>query len=128
MPSELLFTDEFQRNLRILAKKYRHIKSDLQPTLTAISQGDLIGDQIPGLGLKGEGKPYCVYKVRIANSDANRGKSGGYRLIYDATESEKVILLIVYSKSEKENVKASELKEILDSFAIAAAATSTTTE
>lgn len=116
MPSELLFTPDFQRGLRNLAKKYRHIKSDLQPVLATISQGDLIGDQITGLGLKEEGKPYCVYKVRLSNSDANRGKSGGYRLIYDATEAGRVILIMIYSKLDRENISPAEIKEILGSF------------
>jgi mRNA-degrading endonuclease RelE of RelBE toxin-antitoxin system len=28
---EIVYTPEFKRNLRQLAKKYRHIKSDVQP-------------------------------------------------------------------------------------------------
>jgi hypothetical protein len=32
-PLQVTFTPEFKRNLRQLAKKYRHIKSDLQPIL-----------------------------------------------------------------------------------------------
>ena len=34
-PLQISFTPEFKRNLRQLAKKYRHIKSDLQPILTS---------------------------------------------------------------------------------------------
>lgn len=34
-PREVQFTPEFRRNLRQLAKKYRRIRSDLQPTIEA---------------------------------------------------------------------------------------------
>jgi mRNA-degrading endonuclease RelE of RelBE toxin-antitoxin system len=42
------FTPEFKRNLRALAKKYRHIRSDVEPVVKLLNTGDLIGDQIPG--------------------------------------------------------------------------------
>ncbi|QTA91752.1 hypothetical protein [Desulfonema magnum] len=41
------FTPEFKRNLRSLAKKYRHIRSDIQPVIDQIQKGDFVGDQIP---------------------------------------------------------------------------------
>jgi mRNA-degrading endonuclease RelE of RelBE toxin-antitoxin system len=40
------FTQEFKRNLRALAKKYRHIRTDLQPTLARLQAGEVIGDQV----------------------------------------------------------------------------------
>jgi mRNA-degrading endonuclease RelE of RelBE toxin-antitoxin system len=74
-PRDVRFTPEFKRNLRQLAKKYRHIRSDMQPVIDTLVAGELPGDQIPGIG-------FPVYKVRIRNTDARRGKSGGYRMIY----------------------------------------------
>ena len=71
----IFFARRFKQDIRELSKKYRHIRSDLQTTLEEISQGNLIGNQISGVG-------YPVFKVRIKNSDINKGKSGGYRLIY----------------------------------------------
>lgn len=73
--SRVFFTGEFKRNLRQLAKKYRHIKADIQPILTALDSGETPGDRIPGV-------PVAIYKVRARNSDRARGKSGGYRIIY----------------------------------------------
>jgi mRNA-degrading endonuclease RelE of RelBE toxin-antitoxin system len=72
---DVRFTPEFKRNLRQLAKKYRRIRADIQPVIDTLVQGALPGDQIPGVGV-------AVYKARIRNSDAQRGKSGGYRIIY----------------------------------------------
>ncbi|MFT5144317.1 MAG: mRNA-degrading endonuclease RelE of RelBE toxin-antitoxin system [Rhodothermales bacterium] len=33
--TDVRFTPEFKRNLRHLAKKYRHIRSDVQPIINA---------------------------------------------------------------------------------------------
>jgi mRNA-degrading endonuclease RelE of RelBE toxin-antitoxin system len=74
-PLQVTFTPEFKRNLRQLAKKYRQIKSDLQPVIDELTSGSKPGDQVPGVR-------YEVFKVRTKNSDALKGKSGGYRLIY----------------------------------------------
>lgn len=72
---EIRLTPEFQRKLKNLAKKYRQIPTDLQPVLEQLQVGEFVGDQIPGIG-------FTVIKVRIRNSDTQKGKSGGYRLIY----------------------------------------------
>jgi len=38
------FTPEFKRKLRALAKKYRHIRSDVQPVIDALKAGEVFGD------------------------------------------------------------------------------------
>lgn len=38
---EIAFTPEFKRNLRGLAKKYPHIRSDVQPIIEKIQHGNL---------------------------------------------------------------------------------------
>ncbi len=50
--------------------------NDLNPVLIQLEAGETPGDRIQGLG------SYRVYKARIRNSDAQRGKSGGYRVVY----------------------------------------------
>jgi mRNA-degrading endonuclease RelE of RelBE toxin-antitoxin system len=54
-------------------------------------------------------------KLRLANSSANKGKSGGFRLIYYVQELPKPILwfLLVYSKNEQEDVGSSELEKLV---------------
>jgi mRNA-degrading endonuclease RelE of RelBE toxin-antitoxin system len=83
----------FQRNLRTLAKKYRSIRNDLQPIIEQLEQGELPGDRIAAVG-------YEVFKLRIRNSDVQKGKSGGYRLLYYVRTAKSVILLTIYTKSE----------------------------
>ncbi len=55
---EIRFTPEFKRNVRALAKKYRHIRSDIQPVIDSLQAGNFVGDQIPRTG-------YTIFKVRV---------------------------------------------------------------
>ena len=102
----LLFTPEFKRNTRQLTKKYRHIKDDLEQLFNALGQGQTPGDQVPGV-------QYEVDKVRVKNSDNNKGKSGGYRIIYHRNESGEIVLVTIYSKSEQSDIAAQEIREII---------------
>jgi mRNA-degrading endonuclease RelE of RelBE toxin-antitoxin system len=109
MPAETVcisFTLEFKRNLRALAKKYRSIRSDIQPLIDQLLAGQLPGDQVPGVGL-------TIFKVRLQNSDIRKGKRSGYRCIYYLKTRNDVILVTVYSKSEQSDVTISKLQSIL---------------
>jgi mRNA-degrading endonuclease RelE of RelBE toxin-antitoxin system len=99
----------FKRNLRKLAKKYRSIRNDLQPVIEQLEQGELPGDQIPGVG-------YAVFKLRIRNSDTQKGKSGGYRLIYYLKTATGIILLTVYAKSEQVDIAADDIQTIITNY------------
>ena len=59
-----------------------------------------------------------VYKVRIANSDKNSGKSSGYRLIsYLKMIDNELYLMFIYDKSEMENISEKEIDAlVLDVF------------
>jgi hypothetical protein len=48
----------FNRNLRSIAKKYRSIRNDIQPVIEQLERGELLGDQISGIG-------YEVFKLRV---------------------------------------------------------------
>jgi len=105
-PISVRFTPEFKRNLHALAKKYRHIRTDVQPVIDGLQSGALPGDQVPGVGIP-------VFKVRIRNSDAAKGKRGGYRLLYYLQTPAAIILVTIYSKSEQSDVSAGEIRRIL---------------
>lgn len=106
IPKALLFTPEFKRNIRQLAKKYRRIKGDLEPLFSELGQGQTPGDQIPGVH-------YEIYKVRVKNSDNNKGKSGGYRVIYQRAENTDIVLVTIYSKSEQSDITAQEIRDLV---------------
>ena len=105
------FTPEFKRNVRSLSKKHRHLRSDIQPLLEQLEKGEIVGDKIPGV-------KYSVFKVRILNSDIQKGKSSGYRLIYYLKSSKNIILITIYSKSDQADISATKIKSIINQFDI----------
>lgn len=107
-PTQIKFTSLFKRRLKGLAKKYRQIQVDIQPVLDQLLLG-LIGDQIIGT-------TYTVYKVHARNSDAQSGKSGGYRLIYQIESSTCIILHLIYSKSEQTTITSDEIQAIIEAY------------
>jgi mRNA-degrading endonuclease RelE of RelBE toxin-antitoxin system len=100
------FTAEFKRNISRLAKKYRNIRQDVQPVIAQLEQGGTPGDQVQRAG-------HPLYKVRVKNTDAQRGKSGGYRIIYYLQTTSKVILITLYSKTEQGDVSAEQIRRII---------------
>jgi len=105
------FTPEFKRNVRALSKKYRHIRSDIQPLIEQLEKGEIMGDKITGV-------KYSVFKVRILNSDIKKGKSAGYRLIYYFKSSTNIILITIYSKSDQSDISATKIRAIINEFDI----------
>jgi mRNA-degrading endonuclease RelE of RelBE toxin-antitoxin system len=107
-PIQIFFSDEFKSRLRSLAKRYRSIRNDLQTLLNDLEKGKIIGDQINGIG-------YAVFKARLKNSDIQKGKSGGYRIIYQIKDNHCILMVIIYSKSDQTDIPASQIRDIIDS-------------
>jgi mRNA-degrading endonuclease RelE of RelBE toxin-antitoxin system len=107
--TEVRFTPEFKRNLHALARKYRNIRSDIEPVIDQLQSGQRPGDQVPGVG-------YAIFKVRVRNTDAAKGKRGGYRLIYYVALPTAIILVTVYSKTEQSDITAAQIRRILSEF------------
>jgi len=99
----------FNRNLRNLTKKYRNIRNDIQPVIEQLERGELPGDKISGIG-------YEIFKLRVRNSDIQKGKSGGYRLIYYVKTAKGIILLTVYTKSEQADIADDEIRSIIAEY------------
>ncbi|MBW4618038.1 MAG: type II toxin-antitoxin system RelE/ParE family toxin [Cyanosarcina radialis HA8281-LM2] len=99
----------FNRNLRTLAKKYRSIRNDVQPLIEQLERGDLPGDRISGVD-------YPVFKLRVRNSDIQKGKSGGYRLIYYVKTVNGIVLLTIYAKSEQVDIGAEDIQNIITEY------------
>lgn len=62
------------------------------------------GDLMPGTG--------GVRKLRWRSGKDNKGKSGGVRVLYHYSRGVLVILLTLYSKSDKENISDKERNEL----------------
>lgn len=108
-PVKIEATPEFKRSVRTLSKRYRHIRSDIQPIIGRLQQGEIIGDKISGTR-------YAVFKVRVKNSDIQRGKSGGYRFIYYLKTASQIILVAFYSKSDQGDISAEKINRIVSKF------------
>jgi mRNA-degrading endonuclease RelE of RelBE toxin-antitoxin system len=94
----------YTKSLKKLSKHYKNIQKDIDSFLENIaSEEDL------GIELKSN-----VFKVRIANSNKNRGKSAGYRLIsYLAIVQNELQLLYIYDKSKLTNLTEKEIDSII---------------
>jgi len=102
---------EYKRNLRDLSKRYRNIRSDTQDVIQQIQSGNFVGDRLTGLG-----EDYVVIKVRVKNSNIQKGKSAGYRLVYQVESPVSVFLLTIYSKSDRNDISTMEVLDILSSI------------
>lgn len=101
------YTEAFKRQLKRTSRKYRHTRTDIEPVIRSLEAGETPGNQIRGVG-------HPLYKVRVKNTDARRGKSGGYRIIYYLQSTDDVLLVTIYSKTEQSDIEAAQLKQILD--------------
>jgi mRNA-degrading endonuclease RelE of RelBE toxin-antitoxin system len=104
-------TPEFYKNLHDLNKRYRHVRADIQTVIQDLEVGNFVGDRISGIG-----EDYVMLKVRVKNRDIKKGKSAGYRLIYQVESSTAVLLLTIYSKSDRADITAGELRSISAEF------------
>ena len=99
----------FEKELKQLAKKYRKIANDL-----AIFKQEILKSPTLGTPLGNN-----CYKVRIPNSSIPTGKSGGFRVItLIKIEKDTIILLTIYSKTQKEDISDDELNFILQNIMI----------
>ncbi|MBW4630799.1 MAG: type II toxin-antitoxin system RelE/ParE family toxin [Iphinoe sp. HA4291-MV1] len=94
--------------MRELSKRFRNIRYDVQPIIEQLQQGNILGDRIGDLG-----EDYVVYKMKIRNSNIQKSKSAGYRLIYQVESPTSILLLTIYSKSDQEDISAKEIRNIV---------------
>ena len=94
----------YKKSLKKLSKNYKNIEKDIDNFLNSIkSKNDL------GIELKSN-----IFKARIKNSDKNKGKSAGYRLIsYLAIVKNQLQLLYIYDKSKIENLTENEIDKLV---------------
>jgi len=95
MAFNVILTPSFKKELKRIAKKHRHILSDVNELIDKLAINPVIGDD---LGRN-------VYKVRLAITGSSKGKSGGARVItYIKIIASTVVLAEIYLKSEYDTV------------------------
>ncbi len=95
--------DEFERQARKLAKKYKSLMSDLR-----VLQEELKEDPFRGISLGGG-----VRKIRMAIGSKGKGRSGGARVLtlnVLVSDDADVTLLTIYDKDEIDNVSDNYIK------------------
>ncbi len=105
MPTRVDTHPTFRKRTRRLRRRFPSIHVDLRPLFQQLRNDERPGQRIPHVG-------YTVYKVRLPNRAARRGKSGGFRVIYYAQLEDVVTLLTIYSKFEESDISAREIQEL----------------
>ncbi|CAD0227988.1 MULTISPECIES: addiction module antitoxin [Planktothrix] len=95
--------------MRELAKSYRSIRTDIQPLIEQLQSGQTPGDRIVGV-------KYQVFKVRLKNSNIQKGKSSGYRVIYYLKTEQNIILATIYSKSNLSDVSNKIIENVIEQY------------
>ncbi len=93
----------FEKNAKKIAKRDKLLHKDLQKLFEILNNNPKEGTFL------GNG----CYKIRIQNSSANRGKSGGYRVISYYYDEGTLGLLTIYSKSDKGNIFENEIDALI---------------
>jgi len=107
MSYNVLVLDEFKKNTKKLAKKYKKIKIDIVTLVTRLEK-----DPYEGVHLFGN-----CYKIRIPNSSVPTGKSGSFRVVtYYVDKASSVHLLTIYSKSDQESISDAKIIALLESI------------
>ena len=109
MPTIVDTSGRFDRESRRLLRKYHSLRAELDQLTEELIRGDR-----PGVRLSRVGRH--VYKVRLPNRSARRGKSGGFRVIYQERAGILVLLLLIYSKSERADIPDDAIRRVIAEF------------
>lgn len=97
----------FEKQAKRLIRKYSSLKHELYELINELKNNPEKGVLIAR----------NCYKIRIAIASKGKGKSGGARIItHFVIDHSTIYLLSIYDKSEKENLTAKELQELLNSI------------
>ena len=105
MPFNIVLSENFERQIKRLSKKYRSIEDDVLSLIDDLEKNPK------------QGKPLGrdCYKVHLNISSKNTGKRDGGRVITCVKiVDEQITLLTIYDKSEQETVTDNELKTLLN--------------
>lgn len=102
----------YQKNIKDLSKDYPHVEDDIGKLLeTLLDDPTQQAKALPRYKQK-------LWKVRVASTDMQRGKRGGFRVIfgYDVSKPDTVYLLRAYVKPKREDLPHTELQRLYNRF------------
>jgi hypothetical protein len=100
------YSDSFLKEAKKLSKKFKLIKPDLRHAVEEIESKNSFGVYLG----------FNLFKKRVKNSSISTGKSGGFRIIIYRQVEDKITLISIYSKTEKENLSDEELSDIIKKY------------
>jgi hypothetical protein len=100
------YSDNFLKESKPLSKKFKLLKSDLKEAIDEIEYSKDFGVHLG----------FNLFKKRVKNSSISTGKSGGFRIIIYQQLENKIILISIFSKTDKENLSDYELSLALKKF------------
>ncbi len=104
MSFEVVPLRPFEKQLKRLVKKFPSLRREIAELAAELEETPSIGTGI------GNG----CFKIRLSVASKGGGKSGGSRVItHVRVTSERVYLLSIYDKSEKDTLSEKELKALL---------------
>ncbi|MBW8050043.1 MAG: hypothetical protein FVQ77_06830 [Cytophagales bacterium] len=104
MSFNIIYSPEFSKQLKKLAKKYHSLKEDVKEF-----KKQLLKNPTSGIHLGNN-----VYKNRLAIASKGKGKSGGARvIIFVVTIDKEIYLLTIYDKGEKDSISKKEIQKLL---------------
>lgn len=108
----IIATKYFKADIKfyLKKKKFSKINDDVETVTVELEQGNLVGDKLDDLNLPAN---TAAYKVRVANSSTNVGKSHGFRIIYYVVIDEKIYLVSIYSKKDDSRIPSDKQIELL---------------
>ena len=94
----------FKKEAKKLIKKFPSLKQELADLFTTLERNPTIGTSLGN----------DIYKIRLAISSKNKGKSGGARVLSFVKITEtKVLLFSIYNKGDIENLTDKEIKRLI---------------
>ena len=106
MNCRIEISDIFFRRLKILSKRYKSLKQDLERLEKELEQNPFLGTDLGNY----------LRKIRLSVTSKGKGKRGGARVItYTLTLQEdyvEITLLTIYDKSDTANIPTPEMLRI----------------
>jgi mRNA-degrading endonuclease RelE of RelBE toxin-antitoxin system len=89
---------QIQKDLKELKRRFKSVETHLLYAERLLELGQSLPqtDPYPGFG-----ESHKVFKTRVLNTDTDKGKSSGYRLIYEEVSGDKgkqILIIFLYDK------------------------------
>jgi len=96
----------FDKQSKQLSKKFNLLKNDLEDFVNNFDDHHVTATNIK----------INFFKVRLSNSNKNKGKSAGYRIYYYLKIDDTVYLLTIYDKSQIQSINENILNNLIKEF------------